>query len=147
MNVLKIDLIGNDWVSDSELISLSINSASSSEVLFTGRIDLHSLTEWLTEHEIAIRENIFPIENSNNFSLAECAYYFYENVDADDDKAIDAMYEYRESHCLRFACRGYDFPDIYIGSNGGKSEISLHTNHMKWRHYFDINSFFSSFPR
>lgn len=139
MDILKIKLLDSETQTDPKSISLSINS----ELLFKGKVDLRSLTEWLIENESAIRDDVFPIEKYTNCSLAECAYHFYEEIDADDDDAIDAVYNYRESHCLRFACRGTNFPDIYIGKNGMMHEISIYSSDEKWRYYFDIDDFFS----
>lgn len=137
MNLLKIILLDGEGQTDAQFINILINSDS----IFTGRVDLHALIEWFTANEKIIRDSDFPIENSNNYSLAECAYYFYENTDA-DDSLIDVMYDYRKLHCLRFACRGTNFPDIYIGKNNGLYEISLYTSDEQWRYFFDIDNFF-----
>ncbi|UNK63072.1 hypothetical protein [Buttiauxella ferragutiae] len=147
MNNLEITLLDNNEQADAQLIKLSINSNVNAESLFTGRVDLRSLIDWLLEKERAIREDDFPINNLNGHSLAENSYCFYESVDSDNDDAIDAMYNYRTSHCLRFACRGTNIPDIYIGRNEGEYEISKYTLDEEWRYFFDINDFFSKIER
>jgi hypothetical protein len=142
MNILKITLLDSETQTDPKSISLSINS----KLLFIGRVDLRSLKKWLLDNENAIRDDAFPIEKYTDCSLAESSYHFYEDIDADNDDAIDAidaMYNYRESHCLRFACRGTDFPDVYIGKNGAMHEISIYSSDEKWRYFFDVDDFFS----
>lgn len=138
MGKLKIKLLEGGYRNDNKIIRLLIDS----KALFTGRVDLCALKTWLVENEKLIKECGFPMEKINGCSLAEQSYFFYENADADDDHNIDAMYEYRESHCLRFACRGIDFPDIYIGKNDGDHEISLYNDGEKWRYFFDIDDFY-----
>jgi len=138
MGNLKIKLLSSNHQNDTKIIRLSIDS----KTLFTGRVNFCAMKRWLFDNEKSIKECDFPMEKIKGCSLAEQSYFFYENVDACDDHNIDVMYEYRESHCLRFACRGVDFPDIYIGKNDGKHEVSLYTDSEKWRYYFDVDDFY-----
>ncbi|MFD3242593.1 hypothetical protein ACE2AK_26125 [Rahnella perminowiae] len=90
----------------------------------------------------AIRKADFPIVNLTQDSLAKKVHCFYESVDVDDDDLIDAMFDYRTSHCLRFACRGVDFPEIYIGKLGSEHEISLFTKNETWQYFLILMIFF-----
>lgn len=142
MNKLNIILLESTLLKESQSIEISIESNSGMHPLFTGRVDFPAFTEWFIENEDAIRKSDFPVDNLTQYSLAKKTYCFYENVNADDDDLIDAMFDYRASHCLRFACRGVDFPEIYIGKLGDGHEISLFTQNEHWQYFFDIDDFF-----
>jgi len=140
----KLNIISHESVplQESQFIEISIKNNSGMHSLFAGRVDLLALTEWFIENEDAIRKSDFPVDNLTHDSLAKRVYCFYESVNVDDDDLIDAMFDYRACHCLRFACRGVDFPEIYIGKLGSEHEISLFTQSEHWRYFFDVDDFF-----
>ena len=142
MNKLNITLLNSAESKKAQAVEISIKSNGVLHALFTGIVDFQALIEWLKENEDAIRKADFPIVNLTDDSLAKKVHCFYESVDVDDDDLIDAMFDYRTSHCLRFACRGVDFPEIYIGKLGSKYEISLFTDNETWRYFFDVDDFF-----
>ncbi|WP_414527657.1 hypothetical protein [Nodularia chucula] len=69
---------------------------------------------------------------------------FYEEEDS-QDKWYEALYKFREQHNLRFAMRGSNIPDIVIGLNKGKGEISLYNEEHDWSYSFDIEDFLNNF--
>ncbi|AEX52033.1 hypothetical protein GRAQ_01202 [Rahnella aquatilis CIP 78.65 = ATCC 33071] len=142
MNKLNIILLNSAESKKAQAVEISIKNNGVLHALFTGIVDFQALIEWLKENEDAIRKADFPIVNLTQDSLAKKVHCFYESVDVDDDDLIDAMFDYRTSHCLRFACRGVDFPEIYIGKLGSKHEISLFTDNETWRYFFDVDDFF-----
>ncbi|MBU9830635.1 hypothetical protein AB6869_05585 [Rahnella rivi] len=142
MNKLNVTLFNSAEAKKSQAVEISIKSNDVLHALFTGIVDFQALIEWLKENEDAIRKADFPIVNLTEDSLAKKIHCFYESVDVDDDDLIDAMFDYRTSHCLRFACRGVDFPEIYIGKLVSKHEISLFTDNETWRYFFDVDDFF-----
>ena len=142
MNKLNIIFLESVPKQDYQSIEISVENSGGLHPLFAGRVDLLALTEWLIENEEAIRKSDLPVNNLTQDSLAKKVHYFYENVNVDDDDLIDAMFDYRASHCLRFACRGVDFPEIYIGKLGSEHEISLFTQDEHWRYFFDVDDFF-----
>ncbi|MFD3242623.1 hypothetical protein ACE2AK_26315 [Rahnella perminowiae] len=142
MNKLNIILLNSAESKKAQAVEISIKNNGVLHALFTGIVDFQALIEWLKESEDAIRKADFPIVNLTQDSLAKKVHCFYESVDVDDDDLIDAMFDYRTSHCLRFACRGVDFPEIYIGKLGSKHEISLFTDNETWRYFFDVDDFF-----
>ena len=142
MNKLNIILLEPAPLQEPQSIEISIENNSGLHSLFAGRVDLLALTEWFIENEDAIRKLDFPVDNLTQDSLAKKVHCFYESVSVDDDDLIDAMFHYRASHCLRFACRGVDFPEIYIGKLGSEHEISLFTQNEHWQYFFDIDDFF-----
>ncbi|UNK54265.1 hypothetical protein [Rahnella aceris] len=142
MNKLNIILLESGESQKAQSIEISIKSNAGLHTLFTGIVDFQALIEWLKENEDAIRKADFPIVNLTQDSLAKKVHCFYESVDVDDDDLIDAMFDYRTSHCLRFACRGVDFPEIYIGKLGSEHEISLFTKNETWQYFLILMIFF-----
>lgn len=142
MNKLNIILLEFASLEHPQHIEISIENNIGFHSLFIGPVDFPALIEWFIENEDAIRKSDFPADNLTQDSLAKKVHCFYESVNVDDDDLIDAMFDYRTSHCLRFACRGVDFPEIYIGKLGSGHEISLFTQNEHWRYFFDIDDFF-----
>lgn len=127
-----------------ELIDLSVVLGDIKHSLFIGRVDINEFVGWFLEHEKEIREDELPIEKINNKSIAESIHYSYDILDVDDDGLVDKMYDYRSEHCLRFASRGSDFPEIYIGKSGKLYEVSKFSHAESWRYFIDIDDFFNS---
>jgi len=127
-----------------QLIDLSVIVNGEKHSLFVGEVDVNEFIEWFFEHEKEIREHEIPINKLSGQSLAENIYLSYNILDVEDDEIVDKMYEYRSGHCLRFAARGNDFPEIYIGKLGGVYEISKYSPTESWRYPIDIDGFFNS---
>lgn len=132
---------GSDGI---QSIDLSVVGDDINHSLFVGKVDVNEFIGWFLEHEREIREDELPIETVSNKSLAENIYYSYDTLDVDDDDLVDKMYHYRRGHCLRFASRGCDFPEIYIGKSGGLYEVSNFSLDESWQYNIDIDSFFNS---
>lgn len=143
MNELSISFLGSASLQHPQFIEISLENENGVHALFTGQVDFLAFTEWLIENEDTIRKSDFPVDNLTQYSLAKKVNCFYESANVDDDVLIDAMFGYRASHCLRFACRGVDVPEIYIGKLGSKHEISLFAQNEHWQHFFDVDDFFS----
>jgi hypothetical protein len=60
-----------------------------------------------------------------------------------EDRWLEAVYDYRQSHSLRFALRGADISSVVIGCNRGAGEISC-TGESDWAHEFDMGDFLRS---
>lgn len=147
MNKLNIRLLGTMSSDDAQLIDFSIDIGGALKTLFKGRVDSPQFVEWLKKNEKQIRLCDFPVDNLANKSIAEKIASFYENVDVDNDELVDAMFDYRASHCLRFASRGTDFPEIYLGKSEAGHEISIFNEHEQWQYFFDIDDFFHQLSR
>ncbi|SFN46088.1 hypothetical protein SAMN05428971_1503 [Candidatus Pantoea varia] len=125
-----------------QLIDLSVVGNDINHSLFLGKVDVNEFIGWFLKHEREIREDELPIEIIIYKSLAENVHYSYDTMDVDDDDLVDQMYNYRRGHCLRFASRGCDFPEIYIGKVRGLYEISKFSAAESWKYYIDIEEFF-----
>lgn len=143
MNKLRISLIEGSLLDDFQLIDISVISNREREAIFQGKIDLSELISWLIENEHEIKSIDIPINREGSGSLARKIRHFYENMDKTHDVVVDAMFEYRSNHCLRFACRGTNFPEIYIGKSKHNYEISLSDNDSEWMYFIDIEDFFN----
>ena len=71
-------------------------------------------------------------------------FFFYKNINLDEDKLVDAMFEYRLSHEIRFAHRGTDIPQIYIGKNNNYHEVSCLNEKGGWSYNFNANDLIES---
>lgn len=104
--------------------------------------DLNVLIEWLMENEHAIL-NQFPPEFIKCKNIAKGVADFYDGVDPDDEYTIDLVYDYRLKHSLRFALRGTDIKDVYIGLNKEKSiTVSSFNDKEDWCFVVGLDNFF-----
>ncbi|PNK65153.1 MULTISPECIES: hypothetical protein [Pantoea] len=138
----KLILKKHNESDDAQFIDLSVVEDGVKHSLFVGRVNLNEFTGWLLEHEKEIREDEIPFDKSRGNSLAEIIYDAYNKLDTDDDELVDKMYNYRSGHCLRFATRGNDFPEVYIGKAGESYEVSKFSSTESWRYPIDIDDFF-----
>ncbi|MDN0096936.1 hypothetical protein [Yersinia rohdei] len=144
MNKLRIGLLKGSLHDECQLIDISIKNKADSMSVFCGNINLPSFIEWLSDNENEIKVSELPIDTTSDKSLAYQIWHFYEREEIENDIIIDAMFDYRASHCLRFAARGTDFPEIYIGKLGCKHEISLFTGNDSWQYFIDIYDFYKN---
>ncbi|MEN3753896.1 hypothetical protein ABC733_18260 [Mangrovibacter sp. SLW1] len=142
MGRLNIRLLDIGSLDDGQLIDLTMEENGSLKNLFKGRVDFQLLIEWFLDNEEDIKSLEIPVGHLTDMSIAEGVHSIYENLDVDNDEVVDKMFDYRSSHCLRFASRGTDFPEIYIGKNGVRYEISIFNECEQWR-YFLISMIFS----
>ncbi|MEB5752467.1 hypothetical protein MXF13_21630 [Leclercia adecarboxylata] len=140
----KLNIISKDVCiyNEPQLIEISIGKQKT-HTLYEGYVDLHQLIGWLIDNESTIRKDRLPTELTEQCFIAKKVAEFYESLDTENDELIDLMFEYRSSHCLRFGCRGTDFPEIYIGIIDNNYEVSLFSESDKWSYFFDIEEFYS----
>jgi len=140
----KLNIISKDVCiyNEPQLIEISV-SEQKKHTLYVGYVDLHNLIGWLIDNEPAIRKDRFPTDLTEQCFIAKKVAEFYESLDTENDELIDLMFEYRSSHCLRFGCRGTDFPEIYIGKINKNYEVSLLSENDVWSYLFDIEDFYS----
>ncbi|BBS35948.1 hypothetical protein ACJ9N4_20695 [Enterobacter sp. LM3] len=142
MGRLNTRLLNIGSPDDGQLIDLTVEENGSLKSLFKGRVDFQPFIEWFLDNEKDIKALEIPIGYLTGMSIAEGIHSIYENLDVDNDEIIDKMFDYRSSHCLRFASRGTNFPEIYIGRNGVRYEVSIFNEREQWRYFFDIDDFF-----
>ena len=143
MNKLKIDFLDDKPAGGRQLIDLSLEEGGLSRVLFKGEVDYPEFIGWIIENEREIKFSDLPIENREKYSIAKLIKFFYKGLDVDDDDLVDKTFNYRASHCLRFASRGTDIPEIFIGKSDRLHEISLFNEHEQWQFFFDADEFFN----
>ncbi|WP_145583624.1 hypothetical protein [Yersinia thracica] len=144
MNRLRFSLLKGSLQDEYQLVDMSIKNETNSTSIFCGNINLPRFIEWLFDNEYEIKTSELPINTTDSGSLAYKIWHFYESEEIENDIIADAMFDYRASHCLRFAARGTDFPEIYIGKLGCKHEISMFTSNDSWQYFIDILDFYES---
>jgi hypothetical protein len=127
-----------------EISLISIDKESYLTLLKAVVEDINQL-DWFVENEYVIRNEKAPIPVEKNVTLAEAIDRFYERYDPDSDEIIelDRLYQFRQQHGIRFAFRGQNIPDVYIGLINGKHEISSSEKGSSFNHNIDINTLFS----
>lgn len=108
-----------------------------------------SQIQWFIKNEDNIRNEELPFYVKKNCSIAEAIEQFYENIDSDleESKLLDSTYNYRNHHGIRFAFRGQDIVDLYIGLNHGEYEISYLKGSLLFKYVVDIDSFFEQLKK
>lgn len=108
-----------------------------------------SQIEWFMKNEDNIRNEELPFRVKENCSIAEAIEQFYENIDPDSDESnlLDCTYNYRHQHGIRFALRGQDIVDAYIGPNHGEYEMSCSEVGSQFKYVVDIDSFFEQLKK
>ncbi|WP_145538540.1 hypothetical protein [Yersinia alsatica] len=144
MNKLRVSLLKGRLYDEYQLVDISIKNETDSILVFCGNINLPRFIKWLSNNENEIKVSELLIDTTDDKSLAYQTWLFYEREEIGNDIIVDAMFDYRASHCLRFSARGTDFPEIYIGKLGCKHEISLFTGNNSWQYFIDIYDFYEN---
>jgi len=103
--------------------------------------NVREFLEWLRDNEHALLQELIPLHDPSCDSIASTLARFYENVEPDDDDILDAVFGYRRAHGLRFAMRGTDIPDAYMGLFRGDYEVSLCDKGERWKYTVDLPAF------
>ena len=83
------------------------------------------LREWLSENRKAILSEELPAFAPEASCIAESVVRFYDREPDPAEAEFDAMHAYRTRHGFRFAMRGANIPDIYVGLFHGKHQVSV----------------------
>lgn len=119
-------------------ITLSICNQNAECVVapFSVKWDVQPIIQWFSENREYLFADKFPV------SLAQRLSAFYE-ADEVTDELIEAIYSYRTRHGLRFALRGVDVPDVYIGRTEIGIEISATAKSGGWSYPIDLEAFYT----
>jgi hypothetical protein len=101
------------------------------------------LRDWLNKNQERLLNEPFPVE-TEAASIASALSAFYEEVDPDvSGNELERVYDYRTAHGLRFALRGTDIDDIYLGRWRGRFQISACRGADEWSDNLDLPALFS----
>lgn len=128
---------------DLRRIKFSVVTAQQSKAVSLMEITGHmpELLKWFTENrDHLINENV-PSMVPIGRSIALRISAFYDAVDPDNLRDLEEVYDYRLHHGLRFALRGLDIDNIYIGMNMDCHEISCADGQVPWVYEIDLKSF------
>jgi hypothetical protein len=130
-------------------IRLSLQMEHQVHILLDWQWDILPLAGWFLRNHPAICndppalvENNRPLDSE---SLAQALRRLQDKdfSEKDEDEAerwFAEIFRYREKHALRFALPGADIPDIVLGNNHGRGEISCCDSSI-WSYSFDMDEF------
>jgi len=102
------------------------------------------LIEWILNNQEYLISEEMPEDVLRRKSLAESIAEFYEVMNPDkeeDDVAEQKLYSYRERHGLRFALRGVNINDIYIGVFNGVGSVSFYDQDKVFNYFVRLDRF------
>ena len=104
------------------------------------------LVRWLKTNRDALLNEPLPSNPVGKTSIAAWIKGFYDKVDPENDPMgmVQAVYDYRQAHGLRFALRGMDVPDVYFRLFEEKYEVSIWNESEKWKYFIDLPVFLRS---
>ena len=115
--------------------------------------DADFILKWLLDNKLSIMSETPPFDIKTDESIPMALESFYAAEDAYEDSEVtnhntlwDKIYAYRTRHALRFAFRGADLDDVYLGLNRGEHEISCADGLNTWRFVFDVVDFYDNLP-
>ena len=124
-------------------------------LLLNAPLDVLEIVSWLKQNEHAIRTESPPFLQRPDGSIARTIHaqrQALRDLPVDDDESIDRLHDTLYSYCLRhsvrFAARGFDIPDVFLGLREGCGEISCYEpgKGIDWAYRFDLDDFFGSLP-
>lgn len=112
--------------------------------------NLCELISWVHEkRELLLHQELPPFirhKFDDRLSVAETLSAYYETCDTENDEEIDETFSYRVSHGLRFAFRGSNIPDIYLGIKNGIYTVSC-IEQDKFAYAVDMSYFLTEVDR
>jgi hypothetical protein len=135
MNLLKVDFTSMPHPYPEErsshfenwgIIRLWVADETGRSIFEVFRIqwDINPFVKWIKKNEYQLRHEQLQLPGRQAASIAKTLFDFYESADPDDDRMLDQIFEYRTHHDLRFAIRGVDLKEIYLGKGPNGYEIS-----------------------
>lgn len=157
MNILKLIFSKKEYPYSKELHDrniiwghIKLNVYSDKNLVIKELVDLEwdirDLVYWVLENKRKILEERLSITGNNKISgsIAKGIYDFYNKGDCFNESLLDYLFEYRQSHGIRFGLRGTEINDIYMGLNERNHEISFHDGKQSWKYDVDLSSFIKS---
>lgn len=133
----------NTWGQISVIVSGDVE-----RVLLVWEWNFDVLVEWFDTNRNALLSEELSICGSNPLpgeSLAAALNRLrsrdFPNEDEEEYQWYDGLFNYSEKHCLWFALRGANIPDIIIGLNHSVGEISQSDEQEEWAYQFDMPTF------
>ncbi|HWA28928.1 MAG TPA: hypothetical protein VG734_24970 [Lacunisphaera sp.] len=130
MKTANLELrIGNESGAEKHIELLVVeNEGRPAKVLFSIVWEDTELREWLSENQKAILNEELPSIAPQASCIAESVACFYDKEPDPAEVEFDVMHAYRTKHGFRFAMRGANIPDIYVGSFRGNHQVSVMEN-------------------
>lgn len=124
------------------------DDGESERIIFDTQWDVKVFVAWVLKNQNFLLAEECPALLPG-LSIAEGLHDFYEGLDLDSEskeeaELLDLVYNYRERHGLRFAMRGTDIDDIFIGPMNGEITVSCFNKFSNWSYKVDIERFLST---
>ena len=111
--------------------------------VFEWQWDILVFLQWFIDNKDFLFEEKYPIF-TNKKSIAFATHQFYQTLGENDasEEIIDAVYDYRTRHDLRFALRGTDIKSILLGLKDKAYTVSTYSQNEFWEYEIDLNKFY-----
>ena len=115
-----------------ELINAAIfnDDDSINNHVFSQYYSSKEILDWFNENISFILNEVEPTFLPKANCLAEAIEMFYRSLSDDDldnghfDSMLDTLFEYKTRHDLKFAFRGTDIPNVFLGVYRGHLTVS-----------------------
>lgn len=140
-----ISIKGNDLIE----LAFSLSGDDIVEEITFTKVLIEKMEElaWFSKNEKNIRDIDLPTCVKSDKNISSALLTFYENVSEENIELLELVYSYRKQHGFRFAFRGTNIADIYIGKVDNKYFISSKGKGHSWWYEVDIDYFFLSLKR
>ena len=119
------------------------------KVVFDIQWDMKKFINWIALNKPFIFEENPPQQISHYASIAKGLYEFFDNLDPEkeEETTLLKLYNYRTRHGLRFALRGVDVDDVYIGLINGNLTISFCESVNEWDYKSEVKDFLNEIDK
>ena len=146
MKTANLELrIGNESGAEKHIeLRIVDNPGIPGKVLFSIVWEDAELRKWLSENQKAILNEELPAIAPQASCIAESVAHFYDKEPDPAEAEFDVMHAYRTKHGFRFAMRGANIPDIYVGSFRGKHQVSVMENGRQFSSFVSLEGLFET---
>lgn len=129
------------------ILSITFQSTTETRTLLEVEWNLEEFAEWIGENIPYLCRNIRLMVGHDLLPHESLAHAFHRLYDRDfgindqDNREVDALYEFYTHHNLQCTLIGISLPDIFIGCNQGSGEISLDDEDTTWCYHFRMEDF------
>ncbi len=119
----------NEIWAEIKLVIIDENSQFT-KVVFDRQWDVLVFLDWISKNREALLNEKIPLKLEGFSSIAKGIFSFYKDLDPEieSEDVVESIYSYRQRHGLRFAFRGVDMDDIYIGRLNDMVTISQYSD-------------------
>jgi hypothetical protein len=126
MTTLRVVVNNSGAVHDDLLQAIYVNDDPiKSTLLFSIYWDGYEILSWLDSSLDSLLKEETPVFLPKAKCIAEGILLFYSQTRPMPDRQYDELFNYRTRHGIRFALRGAEIPDFYIGIYEHNLQLSV----------------------